>query len=131
MSDKRYEILKPLKNQIYLDNKTILETLEISLSHSTKHINYFNYKEEKAGWYLHFSPIHIENHDGWQSRQTQLFHDRSFKMFCNEASRFSKTRFEKLKKVLDENIDKIVELYDNQENSKLFWLIQEKFGEIK
>ena len=97
MSDKRYEILKPLKNQIYLDNKTILETLEISLSHTLQHVNYYNYKEEKAGWYLHFSPIHVENHDGWQSRQTQLFHERSFKMFCNEASRFSKQRFDKLK----------------------------------
>lgn len=131
MSNKRYEILKPLKNQIYLDNTTVLEILEISLSHSTKHINYFNDKEEKSGWYLHFSPIHIENHDGWQSRQTQLFHERSFKMFCNKASRFSKQRFDKLKKILDENIDKIVELYDNQENSKLFWFIKEKFGEVK
>lgn len=131
MSDKRYEILKPLKNQIYLDNKTVLETLEISLAHNTKRVNYYNYKEEKAGWYLHFSPIHIETYDGWQSRQTQLFHDRSFKIFCNEASRFSKQRFDKLKKVLDENVDKITELYDNQENSKLFWLIQEKFGEVK
>lgn len=131
MSDKRYEILKPLKNQIYLDNNTVLETLEISLSHTLNHVNYFNYKEEKAGWYLHFSPIHVENKDGWQSRQTQLFHERSFKVFCNEASRFSKQRFDKLKKVLDENADNIVELYDNQENGKLFWLIQEKFGEVK
>lgn len=131
MSDKRYEILKPLKNQIYMNNSTVLETLEISLSHSLKNINYYNNQEEKSGWYLHFSPIHIETHDGWQSRQTQLFHDRSFKMFCNEASRFSQKRFDKLKKVLDENVDKIVELYDNQENSKLFWFINEKFGEIK
>ena len=131
MSDKRYEVLKPLKNQIYLDNMTVLETLEISLSHSLKHVNYFNYKEEKTGWYLHFSPIHIENHDGWQSRQTQLFHERSFKIFCNEASRFSQKRFDKLKKVLDENIDKIVELYDNHENAQLFLFIQEKFGEVK
>lgn len=131
MSNKRYEILKPLKNQIYLDNKTVLETLEISLSHNTKRVNYFCNKEEKAGWYLHFSPIHVENHNGWQSRQTQLFHERSFKMFCNEASRFSKVRFDKLKKVLDENIDKIVELYDNQENNQLFWFIQDKFGDVK
>lgn len=131
MSDKRYEILKPLKNQIYLNNTTVLETLEISLSHSLKNINYYNNKEEKSGWYLHFSPIHVECHDGWQSRQTQLFHERSFKIFCNEASRFSQKRFDKLKKVLDENVDKIVEMYDNQENYKLFWFIQEKFGEIK
>lgn len=131
MSDKRYKILKPLKNQIYLNNNTVLETLEISLSHTLNHVNYFNYKEEKAGWYLHFSPIHVENKNGLQSKMTQLFHERSFKIFCNEASRFSKQRFDKLKKVLDENTDKIVELYDNQENNKLFLFIQEKFGEVK
>lgn len=131
MSNERYEVLKPLKNQFYLNNNIALETLEISLSHNTKHVNYYNNKEEKAGWYLHFSPIHIEDHGSWHSKQTQLFHDRSFKVFCNEASRFSQKRFDKLKKVLDENIDKIVELYDNQENSKLFWFIQDKFGEIK
>ena len=131
MSDKSYKILKPLKNQIYLNNNTVLETLEISLSHTLNHVNYFNYKEEKAGWYLHFSPIHVENKNGWQSKMTQLFHERSFKIFCNEASQFSKQRFDKLKKVLDENADKIVELYDNQENNKLFLFIQEKFEEVK
>lgn len=129
--NRRFEIVEPLKTQLPYENGKWLDHVEISLSHTTGGINYFNNKQYSAGWYLHFSPIHIEKHDTYQTKSTILFHDRSFKMFCNDASRFSEKRFEKLKEELIKRKEKIVELYDNHKDQELFTYIQQNFMGIK
>lgn len=131
MSDKSYKTTKPLKDQIVAGKDKFFDKVQISLSHTTTHINYYNNEMENAGWYLHFSPVSIQDHGTYQTTTTQLFHERSFKVLCNEASRFSQKRFEKLKKALDDHIDKIVELYDKNDNTNLFLLIKSVFSTIK
>lgn len=131
MSDKCYKITKPLKDQIAAGKNTFFDKVQISLSHTTAHMNYFNYKMENAGWYLHFSPVSIQDCGIYQTTTTQPLHERSFKILCNDASRFSQKRFEKLKKALDDHIDKIVELYDKNDNTNLFLLIKSVFSTIK
>lgn len=119
MSDKRYKIVRQLKNQIAAGNNRFFDKVQISLNHETKHINYFTYTEDPAGWYLHFSPVIIEDHGSYQATTTQLFHNKSFKIRCNEALRFSQKKFEKFKQILNDYGDKIAEYYDNNENEKL------------
>lgn len=129
--NRRFEIIEPLKTQIPFEKDKWLDHVEISLSHTTGGISYFNNKQYSAGWYLHFSPIHVENHDTYQSKSTILFHDRSFKMLCNDAGRFSAKRFEKLKEELMLRKNKIVELYDDHKDNELFIYIQNTLGRIK
>lgn len=131
MSNNRYEITKQLKDQIAAGKDKFFDKVQISLSHTTTHMNYFNNKVENAGWYLHFSPVSVRNCGTYQTTTTQLFHERSFKILCNDASRFSQKRFEKLKKALDDHIDKIVELYDKNEDKNLFLLVKSVFSTIK
>ena len=121
-----YNLTKPLENVV--DD---LDEVRVSLYHTTGGINYYSYKNEKAGWYLSFSPVHVERSDAFESQRTILFHERAFKMFCNESKRFSAQRLEKLSKILDEHIDLIVELYDNKEDEMLYQLIQSKFMGVK
>lgn len=129
--NKCFKIVEPIKTQIPYQKDAWLDHVEISLSHTTGGISYFNNKTYNAGWYLHFTPVYIEKHDTYQSKSTILFHDRSFKMLCNDASRFSAKRFEKLKEELMLRKDKIVELYDNRKDKELFSYIQSTLGRIK
>lgn len=129
--NKQFKIVEPIKTQIPYEKDKWLDHVEISLSHTTGGINYFNNKQYPAGWYLHFSPVHIEKHDTYETKSTVLFHDRSFKMLCNDAGRFSAKRFEKLKEELMKRKEKIVELYDNRQDKELFTYIQNTLGRIK
>lgn len=129
--NKRFEVVEHLKTQIPFEKDKWLDHVEISLSHTTGGISYFNNKTYCAGWYLHFTPVYIEKHDEYQSKSTILFHERSFKIFCNDAGRFSTKRFEKLKEELMKRKEKIVELYDNRKDKELFAYIQQNFMGIK
>lgn len=131
MSDKRYKITRQLKDQIANGKDKFFDKVQISLSHTTTHMNYFNNKVENAGWYLHFSPVSIQDYGTYQTTTTQPLHERSFKILCNDASRFSQKRFEKLKKALDAHVDKIVEFYDKNDDTNLFLLIKSVFSTIK
>ena len=131
MSDKTFEIVKPLKNQLPHCNNKWLDSVKMYLYHTTGGVSYFNNQEYPAGWYISFSPVHIEKYDTYQTTSTELFHKRAFKMHCNDASRFSAKRFEKLSKLLEEHADEMAKLYDEQKDTELFVLVKSIFGEVK
>ena len=131
MNNKTYTVTKPLKNQLpHCDNQW-LDSVNMYLYHTTGGVNYYNNKTYPNGWYISFSPVHINKYDTYQTKSTIMFHKRSFKMLCNDAGRFSEKRFEKLKEELIKRKEKIVELYDNRKDQELFAYIQQNFMGIK
>lgn len=131
MSNKSYTVTKSLKNQLPHCDSKWLDSVQMYLYHTTGGTSYFNNKEYPAGWYISFSPVHIEKYDTYQTTSTELFHKRAFKMFCNKASRFSAKRFEALKNCLDKNADYLAKLYDEQKDGELYSFVRDEFGEIK
>lgn len=76
-------------------------------------INYFNYKTEKRGYYIHFNPCkHKEIKDGIYSTETQPLHERSFKILIKETNRKNEKTLQKLKDILNKNITDIVDYYE-------------------
>ena len=129
--NRRFEVIEPLNHQFPYENGKWLDSLEISLSHTTGGISYFNNKQYPAGWYLHFTPVYIEKHDNYNTKSTILFHERSFKMFCNDAGRFTEKRFNLLKCKLIQCKEKLTELYDNKKDAELYEYVQKHFMGVK
>jgi len=131
MHSKYYTITKPLTKQLPYGTDKWFEDVQIRLFHSTGGINYINGAIQDAGWYLSFAPVHIEKHDTYETTSTELFHKRAFKMRCCDGARFSAKKLEKLSKILNENVDKIVKLYDDQLDLNLYSFITTLFGDVK
>ena len=131
MNNKHYSIIKPLTRQLPYGTDKWFETVKLHLFHSTGGINYLNGATQKAGWYLSFAPVHVEKYDTYETTSTELFHKRSFKMKCCDGARFSAKKLEKLSKILDKNVDKIVNLYDEQKDQVLYSYLISIFGDVK
>lgn len=105
--------------------------VQIQIDYNLGGINYFNYKEEKRGYYLRFSPCkHKDLGNGMYSTEMQPMHERSFKICIKEVNRKSDKTFYKLKTKLMENIDTILEKYE-ESNKTVYDFIKElyKIGE--
>jgi hypothetical protein len=49
------------------------QKIEVSVSYSLGGMNYFSGRQEPRGYYLHVSPIKIEQHEGYTSRSFTAF----------------------------------------------------------
>jgi len=127
MSDKSFKIVRPLKTVLSDD----LDEVSITIYHSTGGTNFATYKQERCGWYINFSPVHVERKDGWESTRTILFHEMAFRIRCCDGERFSAKKLSKLADVLRNNIDTIVDIYEDKDKEMLYEFVQLKFRGVK
>ena len=88
--------------------------LQIGLSHSHGGTNYFDNTIQKAGYYLHFRPITIEDKDGYGIVSFCLFDkpELSYKINIYNKYRKSKKTLEELWKIAEDNMQEIFEAWE-------------------
>lgn len=106
-----------LKNKI--DN---YDTVEITIDYNPGGINYFNYKEEKRGYYIHFTPCRVREDKFGSIKETELFHNRSFKCCIMPVERKSKKKLQMLQDILNLHIEELVESYEISNNSAYIFI---------
>lgn len=101
--------------------------VQIQIDYNLGGINYFNYKEEKRGYYLRFSPCkHTEIDNGVYCTEMQPMHERSFKICIKEVNRKSTKTFNDLNARFTENLQTILEKYE-ESNETVYKFIKELF----
>lgn len=87
--------------------------VQIEIRYSLGGINYFNYKEQKRGYYFHVNPCKRKEYgNGIYSTEIQLWHDKAFKVCIKETSRKSEKTLNKLKEILNTNKEEILKAYE-------------------
>lgn len=101
--------------------------VQIQIDYNLGGMNYFNYKEEKRGYYLRFSPCkHKDLGNGMYSTEMQPMHERSFKVCIKEMNRKSNKTFHDLNMRFMENLSTILEKYE-ESNEAVYKFIKELF----
>ncbi len=118
---------------IYKLNKNIdkFDKVDISIKYNIGGINYFNYKNEERGYYLHFCPCCFNDHGTYQHIMTEPFHKKSFKTLICPVKRKTNNKFNSLNNILLENIDKIKDCYENKDENDLYKLICDLYKDFK
>lgn len=111
-------LTKPLKDY---------NTLEVSINHTHGGVNYFDNSMGRAGYFVHFRPMKCSE-NGVTS--FMLFEDSniSFKIGIDNTYRKSKKKIEKYKEILNQNKEKILELYEKEDKRELYYYILELYG---
>ena len=92
------------------------DKIDISITYNKGGINYFNYKDEKRGYYLHFSPCKIIDYgNNCIGKQTQPFHKRSWKLLICPVNRKSDKKLAQLNDILDRYANDILEDYEESD----------------
>ena len=87
--------------------------VQIQIDYNLGGMNYFNYKEEKRGYYLRFSPCkHKEISNGLYSTEMQPMHERSFKICIREVNRKSTKTYNALLAIFNHHLDDILKEYE-------------------
>ena len=77
------------------------EEMEVHLAYSEGGINYFTYKTEQRGFYVHMTPVKVERHSGYKTTSRKLMDDRGRKVLVEEAKRRNKKRGAAIAAMLD------------------------------
>jgi hypothetical protein len=111
-------LTKPLKDY---------NTLEVSINHTHGGVNYFDNSMNRAGYFVHFRPMKCSE-NGVTS--FMLFEDSniSFKIGIDNTYRKNKKKLEKYNEILNQNKEKILELYEKEDKHELYYYILDLFG---
>lgn len=71
-----------------------LNELKVSVRYGKGGINYFNYKQEKRGVYVHFKPVHRGNGFETCTLLSGGYKEDGFKMFVRELGRMSQKQLD-------------------------------------
>lgn len=104
--------LVKLKNKI-----DRFDTVEISINYNLGGLNYYNYKEEKRGYYIHFTPCNVREEKYGTIKETEIFHNKSFKCLIMPVNRKSDKKLKILQDILDKNLNELVENYEISNNA--------------
>lgn len=97
------------------------DTVEISINYNLGGLNYYNYKEEKRGYYIHFTPCNVREEKYGTIKETELFNNKSFKYLIMPVNRKSDKKLKILQDILNKYLDKLVENYEiSNENAISF-----------
>lgn len=87
--------------------------VQIQIDYNLGGMNYFNYKEEKRGYYLRFSPCkHKDLGNGMYSTEMQPMHERSFKMCIKECKRKDNRLLYYYQTKLEHDIENVLKEYE-------------------
>ena len=107
------------------NNEFTYKNVEIHIKHSHGGINYANYKQEEAGYYLHFSPCNFRKEKDYSVREYgPMFNDYSYKVRIASGYKISKKKLASLNEILNNNKERIIDYYKNNEKEKLFSYLQ-------
>ena len=111
-------LTKPLKDY---------NTLEVSISHTHGGTNYFHNTINRAGYFIHFRPMKYST-NGFCS--FSLFEDSniSFKIGIDYTYRKNKKKLEKYNEILNQNKERILELYEKEDKHELYYYILDLYG---
>lgn len=87
--------------------------IQVEIRYSLGGMNYFNYLQEKRGYYFHVNPCKRKEYgNGLVSTEIHPMHDRAFKVCIKETARKSEKTLNKLKELLDINKEEILKAYE-------------------
>jgi hypothetical protein len=102
--------------------------VDISLYYSLGGMNYFNNKEEKRGYYIHFFPCNIEEKEnGIFCKMVEPMHSRSFKLCIKTATRKSHKVMDDLMNTFANKIHEFKKAYE-ESNEAAIELIKETYS---
>lgn len=90
---------KKNKMQITTDKFSGANTVNFKIRFSKGGINYFNYKNEQKGFYVHCQPMTVTQKDGYSTEEYTM--GTGFKILLSEESRDSKKKLQKYNEVLN------------------------------
>lgn len=102
---------------------------KIDITYDLGSYNYFFNTKSSRGYYINFTPCNIRNDDFGTVTEFELMHKRRFKLLIKSVDRKSKKTNEHLINFLFDNIDKIQELYEANDDIELYKFIIEKSHE--
>ena len=103
------------------------EKVKIEILYNEGGINYFDYKEQERGYYLHFNPCNVKNYEGgFTGIQTEPFHKRSWKMLICPAKRRSQKKLLELKQILITHQSDVLNEY-NEDNASAYLYVRELY----
>ena len=105
------------------------EKVKIEILYNEGGINYFDYKNQERGYYLHFNPCNIKDYgNGFTGIQTEPFHKRSWKMLICPVKRRSEKKLIELNQLLITHQNDILREY-NEDNESAYLYCRELFGD--
>jgi folate-dependent tRNA-U54 methylase TrmFO/GidA len=91
-----------------------LNELKVSVRYDKGGINYFNYKQDKRGVYVHFQPVHRGN--GFESATLLGSKKESgFKMFVRELGRMSQKQMDDVAKRIEPMIGDFADKWNKED----------------
>lgn len=106
--------------------KNPIDKCKIDITYDLGSYNYFSNTKSSRGYYINFTPC---NDDFGTITEFELMHKRRFKLLIKSVDRKSKKTNEQLINFLFDNIDKIQELYEANDDKELYKFIIEKSHE--
>ena len=99
--------------------------LYVSITHRTQGINYGTYKQEKEGYYIHFSPCNYIKKEGYSMvEHSPLFNDFSFKIRIAGGKRTSKKKLDTLNNLAKIHEKDIVTAFETKDKQEIFITIK-------
>jgi hypothetical protein len=97
-----------------LENKiNDFDKVDINLCYHLGGMNYFTYKEEQRGYYIHFCPCSVTTYgDGSTCVTKEPMHPRSFKICIKTATRRSDRVMDVLMNTFANQVHKIKDAYE-------------------
>ena len=107
--------------KLHLENN---DYLAIEVLHNDGGINYFNYKREAKGVYVHFTKETIEKKDGYTSTQMSPFDACNFKVLALTYNRKSQKQIDKVHAYVKEQKDTLLALWKNDDKEAIYDIIK-------
>lgn len=103
--------------------------VKIEILYNEGGINYFDYKDQQRGYYLHFNPCNIKDYgNGFTGIHTDPLHKRSWKMLICPVKRRNQKKLVELNDLLFTHKEDILREY-NENNESAYLYCRELFGE--
>ena len=122
---KKLNLTKEIPNTKY-------NMVEISLTHSHGGVSYFDYSQQKAGYYIHFRPMTVSKSErGYECCSFALFDkpEYSYKINIYNKYRKSAKKMEELWKIVENNMDKIFEAWETLTPMNVYKLLNNLFSQ--
>ena len=97
--------------QITTDKIQGANSVKFTIRFSKGGLNYFNYKNEQKGFYVHCQPMTVTQKDGYSTEEYVM--GTGFKILLSEENRDSKKKLQKYNEVLNNKQNALQEACDS------------------
>ncbi len=101
----------------YLKTNKANTEVKIELKYNLGGLNYWNYKQEVRGYYLHIQPLQIEKHESCIIESYQCF--SGYKALILETKRKSDKAYKTALQMIDNKIAEMLEVIKQSNNLEL------------